>query len=619
MASRAQTPSDRPRGSGFALLSPAFLDELRARTSLSGLIARSIKLQKAGNEYKAPCPFHHEKTPSFYVNDDKGFYHCFGCSAHGDAIRWLTDQRGLPFIDAVKELADAAGLEMPAPDPVARERAERAASLTDVTQAAADWYRTQLASPAGAAARAYLDGRGIDAKTQAEFGIGYAPGGRKALAEALKHFPGDMLVDAGMLIRPEEGDPYDRFRDRLMIPIADRRGRVIAFGGRALSDAEPKYLNSPETPLFDKGATLFSLHRAAPAARRSGRLIVVEGYLDVVALHRAGIDEAVAPLGTALTERQMERAWSLVDVPLLCLDGDKAGVKAALRAAERAMPLVRPGKSLAFATLPQGQDPDDLVRAGGAHAFEAAIAAPASLLRLLYDRERASGDMAQPEQRAGLRARLDALAASCTDAVVGQEFKRSFSDLFFEDFGWKRRDREQLRSDMLHTVPVAPGDLGHSFVRSALFGLTRFPAVLRRRFEQVAHLTIEDRRLDRWRGVLLDAVRRGDVLDGDGIDAILAADGLAEVLNFGLTRDLRFAFNTGLGDEAVQVAVLDALVAFLCEERELDEGLRGLDRAAIEDGAGDTYLAIEAERQYLRDRRASLFAWASELGTGGQD
>lgn len=619
MASRASSP-DRPHGGGFAPLSPAFLDELRARTSLSQLVGRSVKLQRAGNEWKAPCPFHNEKTPSFYVNDDKAFYHCFGCGAHGDAIRWMTDQQGLPFMDAVKELASAAGLDLPAPDPVQRERAERAAGLGDVTAAAADWFAERLRGGGGEAARAYLAGRGLDDATVAAFSLGVAPAGRRALADALKRFPIEMLIETGMLIKPDGGgEPYDRFRERVMIPIHDARGRVIAFGGRALGAVEPKYLNSPETPLFDKGATLWNLHRAAPASRKSRRLIVVEGYLDAIALAQAGIGEAVAPLGTALTERQMERAWRLVDVPIVCLDGDAAGQKAALRAAERALPLLRPGKSLAFATLPAGMDPDDLIRSGGAAAFEAAIARPRSLVRLLYDRERAQGDMAQPEQRAGLRARLDALAESCADRVVAQEYKRSFNDLFFEDFGWKKTDRTTLRADILHTAPVKPGDVGHSYVRSLLYGLMRYPHVLRSHYEQVAMLPIADRRLDRWRRTLLDALARGDALDGDGIDAILQADGLPEAARFRLGHDVRFAFHDPGSEELRKAEVLGGLLAFLCEERELDASLAGLDRAACQDGAGPTYLAIEAERQYLRERRASLFTWASELGSGEQN
>ena len=258
-------------------LSPQFLDELRARTLLSTLVGRSLKLQKAGREYKGCCPFHNEKTPSFYVNDEKGFYHCFGCGAHGDAIRWMTDQQGLPFMDAVKELAAAAGIDVPAPDPRAQERQERGRELIDAMEAASAFFEAQLGGLDGAAARAYLERRGITDAQRRAFRIGYAPDSKSKLKVALRDFGVDKLVEAGLLIAVDDKEPYDRFRGRLMIPIRDARGRVIAFGGRIIGDGEPKYLNSPDTPLFDKGRTLFNLDRASAATRKAGRAIVVEG------------------------------------------------------------------------------------------------------------------------------------------------------------------------------------------------------------------------------------------------------------------------------------------------------------------------------------------------------
>ncbi len=259
-------------------LSPQWLDELRARITLSSVIGRTTRLTKAGHEFKACCPFHNEKSPSFTVNDLKGFYHCFGCGAHGDAIRWMTDQRGLAFMDAVKELASEAGLEVPAADPRAAQAAEQRNSLHDVMAAAQAWFVQMLAAPEGAKARAYLATRGFDAHTAARFGFGFAPDGRQALAQALAGFDKEQLVEAGLRIVVDDKDPYDRFRGRLMLPIEDARGRVIAFGGRILDTVKtdaPKYLNSPDTPLFDKGRTLYNLHRAGPTSRQSGRIIVV--------------------------------------------------------------------------------------------------------------------------------------------------------------------------------------------------------------------------------------------------------------------------------------------------------------------------------------------------------
>jgi len=387
-------------------LSPAWLDELRARTQLSTLVARTVKITKAGREYRGCCPFHNEKTPSFYVNDEKGFYHCFGCSAHGDAIRWMTDHRGLPFMEAVKELADAAGLEVPAQDPREREKTERANSLYDVMTAAADWFVAQLEGSEGAAARAYLQHRGLTQKTVKSYKIGFAPDSKTRLKTALAHFGDDKLIEAGLLIKVDDKDSYDRFRGRLMIPICDARGRVIAFGGRILGHGEPKYLNSPDTPLFDKGRTLYHLDRASPASRRSGRVIVVEGYMDVIALAQAGIEDSVAPLGTALTEQQIGMLWRLTDAPILCFDGDNAGQKAAVRAIGRALPGLAPDRSLGFITLPEGKDPDDLIKSGGKAAMDALLAAPEPLVERLWRHERDAAPLTTPETRAGLRQRL---------------------------------------------------------------------------------------------------------------------------------------------------------------------------------------------------------------------
>src|SRR5690349_10166441 len=413
-------------------LSPAFLDELRARTVLSAVIAPSVKLIRAGREWKACCPFHNEKTPSFTINDDKGFYHCFGCGAHGDAIRFLTDNRGMQFMDAVKELAAKAGLEVPAPDPKARERAERTSTLTDVMAEVAKWYAEQLQGIGGADAREYLKRRGIDAATAQRFGIGLAPDSRTALKRALEKLGEDKLVETGMLIKPEEPgkDTYDRFRGRLMIPIRDARGRVIAFGGRILGDGEPKYLNSPDTPLFDKGRTLYNIDRAGPASRAAKRLIVVEGYMDVIALDRAGISEAVAPNGTAVTEAQLERMWRLDPSPILCFDGDSAGRKAAIRAALRALPHITPERTLRFVELPAGQDPDDVIKSGGREAMETLLSGPEPLDARLWRHELEAEPLTTPEAWAGLKQRLVAHASAIGHADLSRIYREDWLNRF---------------------------------------------------------------------------------------------------------------------------------------------------------------------------------------------
>ncbi len=413
-------------------LTPQWLDELRMRTTLSAVVGRTVRLTKAGREFKACCPFHQENTPSFYVNDEKGFYHCFGCEAHGDAIRWLTDQRGMPFMDAVKELAAEAGMEVPAADPRAARQAEKRASLHDVTAAAQEWFVGRLRGDDGARAREYLTGRGFSDATIREFGFGYAPDSKQAMQQGLTRFDETKLVESGMRIETEDGTRYDRFRDRLMLPIHDQRGRVIAFGGRILEERQgaAKYLNSPDTPLFDKGRTLYNLHRAAPAARQTGRLLVVEGYMDAIALADAGISEVVAPLGTALTEAQIELLWRQVERPILCFDGDNAGQRAAMRAVTRALPLLRPSHSLAIVHLPAGLDPDDLVKRKGVGALEALLERPDSLLDALWMFEKNAAPLDSPEAKAGLKARLLEHVEAVQHPDIRSLYKRELLERF---------------------------------------------------------------------------------------------------------------------------------------------------------------------------------------------
>ena len=429
-------------------LSPQFLDELRSRITLSSVIGRSVRVIKAGREFKACCPFHNEKSPSFTINDEKGFYHCFGCGAHGDVIRWMTDQRGLSFIDAVKSLAVEAGMELPAPDPHMAQRAEKQKSLHDVMGAAQGFFVDQLASEEAERARAYLATRGFSPAVCREFGFGYAPEGRQALKGALGQFPEAMLIEGGLRIVVDGKEPYDRFRGRLMLPIQDARGRVIAFGGRILDKTKtdaPKYLNSPDTPLFDKGRTLYNHHRASPASRRTGRVIVVEGYMDVIALAAAGFEEAVAPLGTALTETQIEMLWRMVDVPILCFDGDAAGQRAAMRAITRALPLLRPGHSLRIVTMPQGQDPDDLIKARGPAAMEEVLGTAQPLLDALWLFERDAAPAGTPEEKAGLKKRLNDHVETIADPDIKALYRRDLLERF-SDFAFPARDWSQHKN-----------------------------------------------------------------------------------------------------------------------------------------------------------------------------
>jgi DNA primase len=607
-------------------LTPAFLDELRARTSLSALIGRTIKLQKAGREMRGCCPFHNEKTPSFYVNDDKGFYHCFGCSAHGDAIKWLTDQQGLPFIDAVKELAASAGMEMPALDRRAAEKQEAAKGLHDVMAEAAGWFAEQLNGIAGADARGVLEKRGIKPETARMFGLGYAPDSRGKLKTALATYGDPMLVECGMLISVEGKDPYDRFRGRLMIPIRDPRGRTIAFGGRIIGDGEPKYLNSPDTPLFDKGRTLYNLDRAAAAARKAGRVLVVEGYMDVIALAQVGIAEAVAPLGTALTESQLERLWRLSDIPILCFDGDSAGQKAALRAAHRALPMLAPGRSLSFVTLPQGQDPDDLVRAQGADGFHAVLAAREPLVDRLWKTELFAETLDTPEQRAGLKQRLGELAGTIADPFVRSEYQNEFRRRFDTHFTPARKPfvpfvkRSAKGKVDQWKPPVGPVGAGVKAVNSSgidrvlakavLAGLIRHPAEIARHMEVLGSLRLADGALGRLFEATVDLALEDQALDSARLVTILARSGFDTVAGELLRADsMPYTFTQSTADPIRAREDLDEAIAVLVAGPEVNAAL-GVATAAMQADftadAFDRQVAAVKEKQALELRLANL-------------
>src|SRR5437762_2160314 len=410
---------------------PQFLDDLRARLPVSEVVGKRVKLKRAGREWKGLSPFQQEKSPSFTVNDQKGFYHDFSSGKHGDIISFLMETEGVGFTEAVERLAAMAGVPLPAATPEAARHEQRRKTLYDVMELAAKFFADTLASRNGAKARGYLGDRAISPAVQLQFRIGYAPPDRFALKEHLgSHgIPVGDMVEAGLLVSGDDIPvPYDRFRDRVMFPIADLRGRVIAFGGRALEkDVAAKYLNSPETPLFHKGDNLYNLAPARLAAHNGSPLVVVEGYVDVIAMVGAGFAASVAPLGTALTENQLALLWRMSDEPILCFDGDKAGQKAAWRAADLALPHLRPGKSLRFALLPEGQDPDDLARSGGRGAIEEVIAAARPLADILWSREIEGGSFVTPERRAGLEGRIGELANSIRDEVVRRYYRQDFS------------------------------------------------------------------------------------------------------------------------------------------------------------------------------------------------
>src|SRR5712664_1926537 len=428
---------------------PQFLDELRARLPVSEVVGRRVKLKRAGREWKGLSPFQQEKSPSFTVNDQKGFYHDFSSGKHGDIISFLMETEGVGFTEAVERLAQMAGVPLPAVTPDAARHEQRRKTLYDVMELSAKFFADTLASRHGAKARGYLADRAISPATQLQFRIGYAPVERFGLKEYLgaQGIPTEDMVEAGLLIGGDDIPvPYDRFRDRVMFPISDLRGRVIAFGGRALEkDAQAKYLNSPETVLFHKGATLYNLAAARAAAHKGAALIAVEGYIDVIAMVTAGFEATVAPLGTALTADQLVLLWKMADEPTLCFDGDAAGHRAAYRAVDLALPLIKPGKSLKFAGLPEGHDPDDLVRVGGREAINEVIGAARPLAHVLWMRETEAGGFDTPERRAAFEARLAEVTATIADDSVRKYYRREFGErlrrLFEVDERPKMRQR----------------------------------------------------------------------------------------------------------------------------------------------------------------------------------
>jgi DNA primase len=411
--------------------SPQFLDDLRTRLPVSEVVGKRIKLRKAGREWRGLSPFNKEKTPSFFVNDQKGMWFDFSSQKNGNIFDFVMQTEGVSFPEAVERLAGIAGVPLPVMTREAQAQEERRRTLHDIVELAAKFFEANLASRAGARGRGYFADRGIPSATQVKFRLGYAAPDQYALKEHLgaQKIPVEDMIEAGLLVGGEDiAVPYDRFRDRVMFPIADWRGRVIAFGGRALEkEVAAKYLNSPETPLFHKGATLYNIAAARKAAHEGAQVIAVEGYIDAIAMVMAGFEATVAPLGTALTTEQLLLMWRIADEPTLCFDGDDAGRRAAYRAIDLALPLVKPGKSLKFATLPDGQDPDDLVRSGGGEAVGDVLAAARPLAEMLWAREIEAGPFATPERRAALEARLREVTATVGDETVRRYYQADLS------------------------------------------------------------------------------------------------------------------------------------------------------------------------------------------------
>ena len=593
-----------------------FLDELRERQPLSEIAGRLVRLVKRGREHTGLCPFHTEKTPSFTINDDKGFYHCFGCQAHGSVFDFVMQTEGLSFVEAVEKLAGVTGMALPTRSAAAEARADQAAGLYDIMERAAGWFESQLAAGVGTPAREYLAGRGLSGDTIARFRLGFGPDGSGRLRDAMlaRGMSRDGLVEAGLLIVPDDGrEPYDRFRNRIIFPITDRRGRVIAFGGRALGTARAKYVNSPETALFKKGRVLYGAALAREAAREKDAVLVAEGYMDVIALAAAGFRHAVAPMGTALGEDQIRELWRLAPEPVLCLDGDEAGWRAAMAASERALPLLKPGHSLRFALLPPGEDPDSLLRGAGAPAMGQVIAGALPLADLLWQRAVGGRALATPEQRAALAERLGELVERIGDRTVRTYYRQYVAERLREAFpGAAPRTAGPSRRRPAPRHPARALRNPHRR-RERLLVVTvlNHPELLARHAEDFAALAISDPALDALRRAILESAGAAPDLDLSALKQHLMEQGHAALLERVVGESVFELEWFAQPEAAPEDAAMGWLHALARHHRavSLPQDVRAAERAFGENPNDETQaqlLALKAEEERGEGNEAAL-------------
>ena len=517
-----------------------FLDEIRSRLALADVIGRHVKLVRRGREYVGLCPFHKEKTPSFTINEDKGFFHCFGCGSHGDVIGFAMRFDNLSFPEAVERMAEQAGLPVPVSSPEERTRAAERKTLHAALEAACRWFERQLQTGAGRVGLEYLKGRGLEDDTIARFRLGYGPNSRGALKAALgaEGLSEQQLLESGLLVKPDDGaESYDRFRGRVVFPIMEARGRVVGFGARTLGDGQPKYLNSPESALFHKGRLLYGLPQAAAAARESREIAVAEGYMDVLALSQAGVQAAVAPLGTALSEAQVELLWRLAPEPVLCFDGDAAGQTAAYRAAERVLPLLRAGLSLRFALLPSGEDPDSLIRGAGAGAMREVLGRARHLTEVLWDMAHLDRPGDTPERRAEIRQRIMGWVDRIGDRSVHRYYRDEMEARL--EAALSRRRPPFRRREAPRPGPRAHGNVAALELRvrqGFLAAMVNHPPLLDDFAEALGSHPLPPAELDDLRQELIKTAGAG--LDSETLQSHLKQRGYEGVLGKVLSREV---------------------------------------------------------------------------------
>ena len=624
---------------------PSFLEDIRGRVTISAVVGRKVawdrrKSNPGKGDFWACCPFHGEKSPSFHVDDRKGRYHCFGCKASGDIFTFLVEKEGLSFPEAVERLAQEAGLPMPVVSEADREREVQRASLYDVMELAAKFFEAELQAARGSRARGYLADRQLPPAIQKEFRLGYAPDDRSALRSHLadKGIAVEQMAEAGLVISGDDIPvAYDRFRDRVIFPIRDPRGRVIAFGGRALSkDVPAKYLNSPETPLFHKGNVLYNLDKARGPAHEKGQIIADEGYVDVIAMPRAGLPQAVAPLGTALTEDQLRILWKQTAEPILCFDGDNAGLKAAYRALDLALPLLEPGHSLRFALLPEGQDPDDLLKAQGPEAVRAVVEGAQPLSDVLWQRALAQNDRSTPERRAQFEKDLRILLSDIGDEAVKKHYLAEFGErlraLFqpmggnrgagvrrqpFARAGGNRSFKPNLRPWDLQQPPTAGLKrlAGQSSIqagaerreRMIVLTLVNHPDLLHEFLDEFATLEITVAELDTLRTQIIDSAALGSGLDGTDLRAHLDKLGSGPLLGR-LESQAKRLNEWFLGSGAAQDDARTGLRQMIALHRKaitLERELRAAEAAFALDPTEEKLNALKAVREQLSSHAGS--------------
>jgi DNA primase len=623
---------------------PQFLDQIRARVNVSTVVGRHVtwdrrKSQPGKGDFWACCPFHSEKSPSFHADDRKGRYYCFGCKASGDAFTFLVEKSGLKFHEAVEQLAQEAGIAMPEFTPEDAKREETRASLYDVMNIAATFFQSELQTAKGAKARGYLADRELNTAIQAEFGIGYAPDDRSALRSHLadRGVALDQMIEAGLVIAGD-GIPvaYDRFRDRVMFPIKDGRGRVIAFGGRALSkDVPAKYLNSPETPIFIKGEVLYNYDRARAVAHKSGGIIAVEGYIDVIAMHRAGLLEAVAPLGTALTENQLAILWRSAAEPVLCFDGDSAGQKAAYRALDIALPLLQPGHSLRFAFLPDGKDPDDLLRAKGADALKTVVSDALPMFDVLWNRALSLNDRASPERKAAFEKDLRLQVSQIQDDGVKRHYLDELAERFRKQRGatreWRRSTAGRLSgfsqrfspqgrrlkdweiaSPASHSLKNAASMLGGEDAttrraRMIVLSFINHPNLLQDFWDDFTGVDLGGTELDSLRALILDAVSSVASLEPDALKNHLISRGFGDTLDL-IEFQAKSLNEWFLGPQAAPDDARTGLRQMIALHRKtvtLDRELKAAETAFANDPTQENLNALTAVREELQSSQGS--------------